>query len=78
MNSNLRFLLSIVIIGLMSIPYSFSQTPSKMNYQAIVRDNAGAVTKNKAVSIRFTILSGSISGPNVFKETHSQLPMNLV
>jgi hypothetical protein len=49
---------------------SFSQTPQKISYQAVVRDNSGASVTNTVVGVRISILSGSSLGPEVFAETH--------
>ncbi len=48
-----------------------AQTPSGVNYQAVARDGAGDLIKNKAISVKAVILSGS-SGSNVeYTETHA-------
>ena len=49
----------------------FGQSPDAFKYQAIVRDNAGAVIANKSVEIQISILQGTISGLAVFNETHT-------
>jgi len=48
-----------------------AQTPGGINYQAVARDGAGILIKNKAISVKAVILSGS-SGSNVeYTETHT-------
>ncbi len=48
-----------------------AQTPGGINYQATARDAAGELIKNKAISVKAVILSGS-SGSNVeYTETHA-------
>ncbi len=49
----------------------FSQSPQRLNYQAVVRDNAGVAVASQLVSLRMTILEGSTSGNAVYIETHS-------
>lgn len=48
-----------------------AQMPDSFRYQAIVRDSSGIIIKNKAVSIRFSILKDSITGETVYAEIHS-------
>jgi hypothetical protein len=56
------FLLSFHLLG---------QAPLKFNYQAVARDNTGAVIKNQNVSLRMSIRSGSTNGVNEYVETFS-------
>lgn len=46
-----------------------AQSPQRMNYQAVVRNNAGTPVINTPVSLRFTIHDGSATGTAVFTET---------
>ena len=41
-----------------------------LNYQAIIRNVAGEVVETKNISIKFSILSGSITGEVVYSELH--------
>jgi hypothetical protein len=45
-----------------------AQTPKGFKYQAVVRDNLGNVLVNKIVSIKSSILEGSISGSSIYEE----------
>src|SRR5262249_11388238 len=47
------------------------QIPQKFNYQAVVRNNAGTVVANQAVSIRFSIRDASAAGAIQYQETHA-------
>ncbi len=49
-----------------------AQAPSGMNYQAALRNNAGAVLANQNVSLRFTIRDGGVAGSILFQETHNK------
>lgn len=49
----------------------FAQTPQSFRYQAVARDNSGAVLANKTVSFRMSILGGSVAGTTVYSETHT-------
>ena len=59
------------IILFILIPlFGFSQAPQKINFQSILRNTNGEVVANKSVSLKISILSGSISGSSVYSETH--------
>ena len=46
-----------------------AQIPSKFNYQAIVRGNAGTVIASKPLGLRFSIRDGSATGAVQYSET---------
>jgi hypothetical protein len=61
-------LLALLIITLPG----FAQTaPQKINYQTVVRNAAGAPIINQNVSLRFSILTGSVGGAVVYAETQA-------
>jgi hypothetical protein len=61
------------IIFLILLPlFAFSQAPQKINFQSILRNTNGEVVANKAVSLKISILSGSINGISVYIETHAK------
>jgi hypothetical protein len=61
------------MIFLILLPiFGFSQAPQKINFQSILRNTNGEVVANKAVSLRISILSGSITGNTVYSETHTK------
>ena len=47
----------------------FAQVPQGLNYQAVARNNTGAVLQNQLVNIRFTIHDASVSGAVAYQET---------
>lgn len=47
------------------------QAPTSFNYQAALRDAAGVLKANQAVTVKFEILQGSSSGTAVYTETHN-------
>jgi len=49
----------------------FAQSPEKMSYQAVVRDAANKLVINQAIGMQISILQGSVSGTEVYIETHS-------
>ncbi|MCG3166742.1 MAG: hypothetical protein POELPBGB_02523 [Bacteroidia bacterium] len=67
----LLFLAFTIIYCQLSIINSFAQSPEKINYQGVARDNSGNVLASDAIGLRITIRSGSGSGTIVYRETHS-------
>jgi hypothetical protein len=51
----------------------FAQSPSFLQYQAIVRNSSGLVIQNQAVSFRFSLMQGTPGGTSVYQETHNPL-----
>ena len=49
---------------------SFAQVPEMFNYQAVVRDNQGAVLANQEVQFQVSIHAGSTDGLAVYSESH--------
>ena len=66
-------LLLILIVFACQTTFSliFSQSPEKMSYQAVVRDNTGELVMNKEIGIRIQIKRGSEFGEAVYVETHT-------
>jgi hypothetical protein len=59
----LLFFLFVTVLG-------WAQSPHAFKYQALLRDQNGALLINKNVVIRISILQTSIEGSSVFSETH--------
>ncbi|MEI6751561.1 MAG: FISUMP domain-containing protein [Paludibacter sp.] len=57
------------LAAILLVAIAVAQVPSRFSYQAIVRDEAGNSIKNKEVAVRFSVLSGSVSGSQVYTET---------
>jgi hypothetical protein len=49
----------------------WAQSPNKMSYQAIIRNNSNALITNTAVGMRISILQGSVSGNALYIETQT-------
>ena len=47
----------------------YAQAPEAINYQAVVRDGAGAIVANQNVGIQLSVLLGSATGTAVYQET---------
>lgn len=48
-----------------------AQAPQGFNYQAIVRNSAGAVVSDQSVAFRIALHQGTATGNVIYKETHS-------
>lgn len=60
-----------IFAGVLIYISSFAQAPNKMSYQCVIRNNSGTLITNTGVSVRISILQGSVSGTAVYTETHS-------
>ena len=49
----------------------YAQTPEKMSYQAVIRNNSNALVVNQMVGMRISILKGSVTGNAVYIETQT-------
>jgi len=58
------------IITLFFLNNLISQAPNLMSYQAVIWDGSGNLVSEKMVSIRLSILQGSVTGTSVYSETH--------
>jgi len=70
-----RFQASFVFFQLLfSLFFStllFSQSPQKINYQAVIRNSSNALVVNTPVKMRISILKGGPSGAFVYREIHN-------
>ena len=67
MKNNTLFLFLALFLPL----FSFSQSPSAIPYQAVLRNSDGSVIANSSATITFKIHDSTDSGPVVFEETHA-------
>ena len=67
-----KIMYSKIILFILLPIIAFSQAPQKINFQSILRNTNGEVVSNKLVSLKISILSGSISGLTVYSETHTK------
>ena len=49
------------------------QSPDRMSFQAVIRDGSGALVSNGPAGIKISVLQGSVSGTEVYSETHSEM-----
>ena len=60
----------VSLITIVFISNLISQAPNMMSYQAVIWDASGNLVVEKMVSIKISILQGSVTGTSVFSETH--------
>ena len=60
----------VSLIAIVFISNLISQAPNMMSYQAVIWDGSGNLVAEKMVSIKISILKGSVTGTGVFSETH--------
>jgi hypothetical protein len=65
------FTLPMVILLTFSL---FSQAPQKMSYQAVIRDAGNNLVTSHAVGMRISILQGSATGTEIYKEIYNPNP----
>ncbi len=58
------------LITLLFFSNLISQAPNLMSYQAVIWDGSGNLVAEKMVSIKISILQGSVSGTSVYSENH--------
>jgi hypothetical protein len=60
----------IILISTLFFGNLVSQAPNLMSYQAVIWDADGNLVSEKMVSIKISILQGSVTGMSVYTETH--------
>ena len=58
-----------ILLCFIAYSYTFAQSPQSINYQAVIRNDAGIVVPNKAINLRFSIQEGLIVPPQ-YVEIH--------
>lgn len=53
----------------------FAQTPQKMSYQAVIRNSSNTLIASTAVGMRVSILQGTATGTEVYKEIYNPNPI---
>lgn len=64
----------ILLMGIfVLIPKTQAQSTKGINYQSVVRDNAGALMPNQAANLRFQIIKGTPAGSIVYDEDQTTM-----
>ena len=59
----------LIVSAILLTANLLAQAPSKMSYQAVIRNSSNQLITNQAVGIRINILQGSVTGTSVYTET---------
>jgi uncharacterized protein (TIGR02145 family) len=73
---SLRYSVISIMLFVCCISIVNGQAPYNFNYQALIRNTNGALLANTNVSVRASIVEGSVFGSSVFVETHSATTNN--
>lgn len=66
--------LFVFIVAVFLAANAFAQSPQKMSYQAVIRDVSNNLVTSHAVGMRVSILQGSVTGTEVYKEIYNPNP----
>jgi uncharacterized protein (TIGR02145 family) len=59
------------ILFILLLPlFAIAQSPQKINFQSVIRNNLGEVQANKSVKLKISIQRGSMMDTTVYSETH--------
>ncbi len=61
----------LLLCSMLAVNTTQAQAPQAFPYQAVAHDSVGNLIAEENVSLRFSILDGSNTGPVVFQETQS-------
>jgi len=70
----MKKLFTLFVSALFCIATLWAQSPQKMSYQAVLRDAAGKLITNKSIGMKISILQGSGTGTEVYKEIYNPNP----
>lgn len=65
----------LIILFLCSTHFLNAQVPQKMSYQAVIRNSSNALVTSTAIGMRVSIIQGSTSGTEVYKEVFTPNPV---
>ena len=63
-----------LLIAICNLQSALAQAPQKMSYQAVIRNASNALVTNAAVGMRISILQGSATGTEIYKEIYNPNP----
>jgi hypothetical protein len=61
--------LFVLVVFILATVSAIAQSPQNINYQAVVRNNAGDVIKNQSVRFKLSVTEG-VNGISTYSETH--------
>ncbi len=70
-------ILSALLIALFFVSMISAQSPASFKYQAVARNSINQPLANHNVKLKISLLKGSVSGTEVYSETHSAVSSDL-
>ena len=70
---SMRRIITLLFVMILSAATLFAQAPQRMSYQAVVRNSQNQLVTEQSVSVRISILQGSVTGAVVYSETHTAM-----
>lgn len=67
--------LSTILMAVLLTSTLWAQSPQKISYQAVVRNSVGDLVQNSPIGMRVSVLQGSATGTEVFKEIYNPNPL---
>jgi hypothetical protein len=61
----------LLVLSILFTINIFAQTPEKLSYQAVVRDNSDNIMSSQSIGMQLSILEGGANGSAVYVETQS-------
>lgn len=61
----------ILFASLIMLTSAWAQSPEKMSYQAVIRNNNNQLITNQPVGMQISILQGSVNGTAIYVEEHN-------
>lgn len=71
----MKFTVAFLLVLCLSVITSDAQPPQRMSYQAVIRNASNVLVTNSPVGLRVSILQGSASGTEVYKEVFNPNPV---
>lgn len=71
-----RLILVFALVAILNVNVFAQAPPQGVNYQAVARDNTGAILPNATISVRFSVLSGISPQVVDYVELHNNVTTN--
>ena len=71
-----NWIISSILLLLLNLGWS-QQFPEGISYQAQIFDSNGSLISASTIGVKFTLRSGSLSGPVIWDETHTVMTSSL-
>ena len=65
----------LLLTFFINLTSGYAQAPEKMSYQAVIRNTSNALLPNQPIGMRVSILQGSETGTEIYKEIYNPNPI---